>query len=85
MTQNRMSRLERGETDMTPGELSAFCRYFGVTAEYFLFDPKEGSRPGTDRVKEDKADYSRLVEKLSDLKKEDFDLVESLVDQLIKR
>ncbi len=83
LSQNRLSRLERGESDMTPEELSAFCRYFGVTPEYFLFERSDQSR--ATRVKEDKGLYDRVVQKLEELDEEELEAIERIVDQLKKK
>lgn len=84
MTQNRLSRLERGETEMTPKELAAFCRYYEVPPEYFLDRPEEQ----VDRsqwVNEDQGVYPRLVKKLEGLSKNELEAIERIVDELRKK
>lgn len=84
MSQNRLSRLERGETDMTPEEMAVFCRYYGVPPEYFLYQP---GKPTADieQVKEDKSTYSRLVKKLEYLNLDELDAIERVVDELKRK
>ncbi|MCL4499814.1 MAG: helix-turn-helix transcriptional regulator [Chloroflexi bacterium] len=82
MTQNRLSRLERGETDMAPDEIAAFCLYFRVPHEYFLSEP-EGS--AALQVSETQGTYSRLISKLEGLSNGELEALERIVDELKKR
>ena len=84
MTQNRLSRLERGETDMTPKELAAFCRYYDVSPEYFLYRADEHLNR-SQQVKEDRGIYSRLIKKLESLSGDELEAIERIVDEFRKK
>ncbi len=69
---------------MTPKELAAFCRYYRVSPEYFLYRPDERINR-SQGVNEEPGVYSRLIKKLEGLSGNELEAIERIVDEFRKR